>query len=371
VITVIANVVFNQCFIYGFDYTKWKDPDNLGWFEGSPWATVTSSWLQLSLFLMYTVVIKGYHREYWGGWNREAFGRKRVGQFLALGVPTGLSSVVDWMSGAVAGSFSGWAGVQVAAGQNVLNGLFALTYSTVSGFSTATQIRLARYLGEGKPDAAKRILRIGAATLLTGGIIVCGVVGIWHHNIWGLWTTDETLKGYCDTALYAFMGGVIMAYLRFTLTIVMSSLGPREANINLVANNIASWLIYIPLAYVMPLKCDFCLDWGLSGFWWSDFYGELFKVLVLSWGVSRVDWVRASLDARKAANVSDAVETEKQELAAFTSSGGAIASPSTNTAAGNVALHSPGLLARNAAEDLKSAGLGDIAMVQEEVKGDV
>lgn len=28
-----------------------------------------------------------------------------------------------------------------------------------AGFSTATQIRLARYLGEGKPEAAKRILK--------------------------------------------------------------------------------------------------------------------------------------------------------------------------------------------------------------------
>lgn len=75
---------------------------------------------------------------------------------MALGLPIGLSSVVDWASGAIAGSFSGWCGFQVAAAQNVLNGLFAISYSTVSGFSTATQIRLARYLGEGKPEAAKR-----------------------------------------------------------------------------------------------------------------------------------------------------------------------------------------------------------------------
>lgn len=368
VITVIANIFFNQCFIYGFDSSKWKDPNNHGWFEGSPWATVTSSWLQLILFITYTVFIRGHHKEYWGGWNSEAFGKQRIKQFLALGVPTGLSSVVDWMSGAIAGSFSGWAGIQVAAGQNVLNSLFALTYSTVSGFSTATQIRLARYLGEGKPEAAKRILRIGSSTLLSGGVLVCVAVGLWSRNIWGLWTDDQVLKTYCDSALFAFMGGVMMAYIRFTLTVVMSSLGPKEAQINLVANNIASWLIYIPLAYVMPLKCSFCLDWGLPGFWWSDFYGEFFKVAVLSWGVSQVNWVKASEDARRAANISDAAATEKQELAAFTSAGGAISSPTTNTAAGNVAMHSPGLLARNAAEDLKSAGLGDIAIVQEEVK---
>jgi len=377
VLTVIANVAFNYTFIYGFDPSKWHDPNNHGWFEGSPWATVASSWMQLTLFLLWTVVIKRSHREFWFGWNGQSIGRKRMGQFLALGVPQGLSSVVDWLSGAVAGSFSGLAGIQVAAGQNVLNGLFALTYSTVSGFSTATQIRLARYLGENKPDEAKRILRIGSATLVSGGVIVCFAVGIWHHDIWGIWSTDEALKKICDTALFSFMAGVIAAYIRFTLTIVMSSLGPGEARLNLIANNIASWVIYIPLAYLMPLGlnagCSVCLNWGLPGFWWSDFCGEAFKVIVLAWGVSRVDWAAAARAARAVADVStqSPKEVEKEELASFASAGGAMTTPSPNTNTGNIALHSPGLLSRNAAENIKSAGLessgGEMDWISKEV----
>lgn len=248
----------------------------------------------------------------------------------------------------------------------MLNGLFALTYSTVSGFSTATQIRLARYLGEGKPEAAQRILRIGSSTLVVGGVVMCAVVGIWHRSIWGLWTKEEDLKNKCDGALTSFMAGVMMAYVRFTLTIVMSSLGPKEASINLIANNIASWIIYIPLAYIMPLNCSFCLDMGLSGFWWSDFFGEAFKVVVLTWGVCRIDWYQASRDARKAAGIESAEAIEKKELAAFTSAGAAVTSPGYNTNTGNVAIHSPGLLARNAAENLNSAGLGDIQMEVQE-----
>lgn len=370
VLTVIANVFFNQCFIYGFDPSKWHTAT--GWFEGSPWATVASSWMQLTLFLLWTVVIKKSHREFWGGWSAESISPKRMKQFLALGVPTGLSSVVDWMSGAIAGSFSGWAGVRVAAGQNVLNGLFALTYSTVSGFSTATQIRLARYLGENNPEAAKRILKIGSSTLITGGLIVCAVVGIWHRSVWGVWTDDQDLKDDCDGALASFMAGVMAAYVRFTLTIVMSSLGPKEATLNLVANNIASWCIYIPLAYIMPLGCNVCLHMGLPGFWWSDFFGEAFKVAVLTWGVSRVDWAQAARDARAgAASSPNPKENEQAELAAFTSVGGSFASPSGNTGSGNVAMHSPGLLVSKRDESFQSAGLktsdGDIDWVEKDV----
>jgi len=39
------------------------------------------------------------------------------------------------------------------------------------------------------------------------------------------------------------MACIMTAYLRFTLTTVSVSLGPKEANVNFVANNIASFFI--------------------------------------------------------------------------------------------------------------------------------
>lgn len=196
-----------------------------------------------------------------------------------------------------------------------------------------------------------------------GGVIICGLVQVYHNNLFKVWTTDPDLIETCDadgncqggildTALAAFMAGVMMAYLRFTLTIVMSSLGPRESYINLVSNNIASWVIYIPLAYFMPIVWK----WGLSGFWWSDFFGELFKVLCLAWGVSRVDWVEASKEARRKAQGSkeESEKCEELEKDAYVAMAGAYTSPTTNTGTGNIQMHSPGLLTRNAAENYNS-----------------
>lgn len=242
--------------------------------------------------------------------------------------------------------------MQVAAGQNVLTGLFALTYSTVSGFSTATQIRLARYLGEGKPEQAKRILMIGSSTLICGGVIICFALIMFADDVWGIWTSDPVLKKLCDTALVSFMAGLIMAYVRFTLTVVSVSLGPNEARINLIANNIASWAIYIPLAYVMPIMWH----WGLAGFWWSDFYGEAFKVICLTWAVSRVDWVKASQEARRkaAAAGEEPEKCEKLEKEAYISLGAyAAATPNANTS--NLAIHSPNLMTRNAADKYENS----------------
>ncbi|EOD04214.1 hypothetical protein EMIHUDRAFT_107828 [Emiliania huxleyi CCMP1516] len=293
-VTVVANALFNWFFIYGYGSFE-----GLG-FVGSPLATVASSYLQLLVFCGYAVVIKGYHKEYWAGWSRKAASSSRIVTFLELGLPTAMSALVDWAAGALAGSFAGLAGVTVAAAQNVLTGLFALSYSTVSGFSTATQIRLARYLGEGKPQAAKRILAIGSATMLIGAVLLCAVIAVYHDSVWKIWTSDPELVVLCDKALFAFMASVVMCYVRFMLTVVSVSLGPKEARVNLIANTVASWGIYIPLAYLMPISWG----WGLSGFWWSDFYGEVFKVACLGWCVMNVDWEQAARDAQAKAAVS-------------------------------------------------------------------
>merc|ERR1719215_1792226 len=176
---------------------------------------------------------------------------------------------------------------------------------------------------------------------------MCFLLAIYHNDAWQIWTKDPSLIALCNSTLLAFMAGVIMAYIRFTLTVVSVSLGPREARINLIANNIASWAIYIPLAYLMPIVWK----WGISGFWWSDFYGEAFKVACLTWAVSKVDWNKASQDARQkaAAANEDPAECEKLEKEAFTSLG-AYAQPTPNAQAGNLAIHSLNLMTRNAGE---------------------
>lgn len=148
------------------------------------------------------------------------------------------------------------------------------------------------------------------------------------------------------------MVGLIAAYVRFTLTTVSVSLGPREARINLIANNVASWGIYIPLAYIMPITWK----WGLPGFWWSDCCGEAFKVACLYYAVSNVDWEKAASDARGKAMAAneDTAECEQLEKQAY-SSLVAYASPSPSAATANLALHSPNLMTGRQAQDFKWA----------------
>merc|ERR1712032_284705 len=113
----------------------------------------------------------------------------------------------------------------------------------------------------------------------------------------------------------------------------------------------ASWLIYIPLAWVMPIMWG----WGISGFWWSDFFGEAFKVVVLFWGVSKVNWNVAAREARERAEAhgEDLVENEKLEVAAYSSPAGYV-SPAARTGIASPMCQSPGLMTANAAQNFES-----------------
>ncbi|KAF0712776.1 Aste57867_4681 [Aphanomyces stellatus] len=303
--TMVLNIVFNQVFIYGA--FGWK---GLG-FIGSPLATVCSTIIQLLLFVTYTMVIKGYHKKYWGGWTWECVKKERVQVFLALAIPMGASSVVDWASATVAGAFSGYLGPNIAASQAVMNGLFGVANSCLGGFSGATQIRMSRYLGEGSASSAKRVLSMGASIVLVFSLVLLFVILPFRRTLFGVWSNDPVIVQMCADAIFAFVTCLIVANVRFLLTAVMNALS--KSDLNLLANNIASWLVYVPLSYVLPIT----LHWGLDGFWWADSFGEILKALILLWGVSRVDWNVAAKEAQIAAECVNVNDEEAEELNAM------------------------------------------------------
>ncbi|RHY61634.1 hypothetical protein DYB38_001096 [Aphanomyces astaci] len=300
-LTMVLNIVFNQVLIYGA----------FGWpglgFIGSPIATVTSTYLQLALFLLYTVAWKKYHVAYWGGWTWDCIKRDRVTTFLSLAVPMGMSSVVDWSSAAVSSAFSGLLGPQIAATMSVLNGIYGVANACVSGFSISTQIRMSRYLGQGHPTAAKRVLLLGARVIMVSATTLLVLVVCGRNYLFHVWSNDPEIIALCGKALGFFIACVMVAFGRFLLTASMNALS--MADVNLIANNIASWCIYVPLSYLLPIT----LAWGINGFWVADTLGELFKVVVLAWGLARVNWQARADQAQAAAEASDVLQPELEE----------------------------------------------------------
>ncbi|KDO35464.1 hypothetical protein SPRG_00311 [Saprolegnia parasitica CBS 223.65] len=300
--TMLLNIFFNQLFIYG-----WDGFGGFG-FIGSPLATVASTCVQLLLFVLYTIVWQKYHQNFWAGWSWDCVKKERVQVFLALAIPMGASSVVDWASATLAGAFSGYLGPNIAAAQAVLNGLFGVVNSCVNGFSMSTQIRMSRYLGQGSAEGAKRVLLIGSTIVMSCSFVLLLVVLPFRRELFSVWSNDPIIIDMCSDVIVVFVICILVAFSRFLLTSCLNALS--MANLNLIANNIASWCVYVPLSYLLPIT----LGWGLDGFWWADTLGELLKAIILFWGVLRVDWHDAADQAQCAAEAKDVDDDEKREL---------------------------------------------------------
>lgn len=127
-----------------------------------------------------------------------------------------------------------------------------------------------------------------------------------HQVIFRIWSNDPAILSSCASTLFVFALCLVVAFLRFLLTASLNALG--KAQLNLVANNVASWLVYVPLSYVLPLLWH----WGLPGFWWADLAGESVKLLILTLGLVRVRWVDVATQASL-----DAAEVHDEEQAAL------------------------------------------------------
>ncbi|CAK4416999.1 unnamed protein product [Aphanomyces euteiches] len=301
VITMGMNILFNQVFIHGVN--GWH---GLG-FIGSPLAAVTSSFFQLALFVLYTIVWKKHHAPSWGGWSSDCISKTRLDVFFEHALPSGASAVVDWATITVASTFSGYLGPEMTAALAVMTGFFGVVAASVSGFTAATQIRTSRYLSRGGVTSAIRVCYIGAAIVLAMAVVWLLILVSFLEPFFHLWTNDDAIVSLGADATPPFLASMFIACVRFLLTACVNAVS--KADLNFMANNVASWLIFIPLSYMLPIGAQ----WGIRGFWWADAIGEFVKTAILLRGLSHVNWPFAAREAQRAAERSNSIRSEENE----------------------------------------------------------
>ncbi|EQC40155.1 hypothetical protein SDRG_02805 [Saprolegnia diclina VS20] len=287
IIAMILNALLNQVFINGIPGI-WA---GIG-FVGSPLATVVSSCMQLLLFGVYTMVWRRYHVPYWGGWTRVAVDQAHWTKFLALALPLGASSAVDWASLTVAGMVLGTLDPAYSAANAVLFGLFGVVYACVSGFSAATQIFMARSIGMGSLPDAKAYLVLGIYLMAVMVTLLLSVLAAVHKAVVRLWTSDQAVLDLCDGAILPFGLCIGLIFFRFLL-----SSGANAVELSryaLVVKNAGASLLFIPLTYL----CVFEWRYALRGYWAANALGECAKIVLLVWRLAKLDWTVQKTNSR-------------------------------------------------------------------------
>lgn len=174
-------------------------------FIGSPIATVVASWFQPLALFGYAILYKHYHRRAWYGWNIHALTLRRLQSYLQMAGPISSNSFVSNLANALVALVAAKLGSRIIAANAVISGLWSLLWALFWGYGCATQIRVANYLGAGKPDLARRITGLGFTCTMVVVVIIATATSILDNRIIAVFTKDEELLTTCKVVLPVFV----------------------------------------------------------------------------------------------------------------------------------------------------------------------
>lgn len=124
-------------------------------------------------------------------WQRmEAPDWRRLGAFLRLGVPAGLSILVEVTSFTLVALFVARQGALAAASHQIAANLAAVCYMVPLSLGIAISARVSWWRGAGNEAQAQALAWLGVKIALVSGLVLCGSLLIARHAIPHVYTAD-------------------------------------------------------------------------------------------------------------------------------------------------------------------------------------
>lgn len=221
----------------------------------------------------------------WGGFSWSAcWSSEGWVEFLGLGLPGMLMSVMEWAVYEAASIAAGLLGKEQLAAHSVLAQAGALSYMVPLGVSVAAGVRVGQMLGSRDLDGAKRATVV-AVCLGWGSITVTASLFFLARRPWADAFSDDS--GVQQVAVRS-MGMVVMFTLldqyQCILSGILRGMGRQAAG---AAVNVVSYLAAeLPLAFVLSGPAGL----GLNGVWLGCFVGVVLSSSLLTWLTWQSDW---------------------------------------------------------------------------------
>ncbi|CAK4649652.1 hypothetical protein LEN26_011044 [Aphanomyces euteiches] len=293
--SVFVAVGANYFLIYG--YGSWH---GMG-FDGSPWATVIACFFQPIALFMYTIVWKKYHAHAWDGWKIQELTWSRLSTFLSLGIPMGFNSVITNLASAGVAVMAAQLGPDVVAANAIVTQFWSMLYALFWGFGCATQTKVAFYLGAGKPDHAKGVVKIGAICTAINAVFLAALTLTLRHRIFIVYTNDDSLLQLAGLVVPVFVSAYMLESMEMFMSAVLTGMG--EVRVIFWAALIATWCVQLPVCYVWA----FVFKAGFPSLWNAVCAMEAVKTIVFLIILSRIDWDQVTMRAMAASEAKGAV----------------------------------------------------------------
>ena len=169
---------------------------------GCGWATFAVNWTMLAaaLWLLRT---QAFYRPY-GFWRRiEAPDWRQIGRFARLGIPGGLSVLVEVTSFTLMALFIARLGTAAAASHQIASNLTAVAYMMPLSLAIATSARVSYWLGAGDPARARRACRIGFELALLCAAVIATLMVALRWQLAGIYSDKPAVVALAATLLLA------------------------------------------------------------------------------------------------------------------------------------------------------------------------
>jgi multidrug resistance protein, MATE family len=252
--------------------------------QGAGMATCLVMWSQLALALWLMRRDPFYAQFHLWGHGLPAPNREAIGEQLRLGIPMGLSILVEVTGFAFMALFIARMGVTAVAGHQIAANLVSLMFMAPMAIGSATATLAAQRLGAGQALLARQTawqgvrLGLALATVLGYGVFVA------RAPIVGLYTPDATVAAACLELLTWVVVFHVADGAQTILTFALRAYRVATAPMFILA--FALWVVGLGGGFVMAHNLT---GWtpasllGAPGFWASSTLGLVVAATGLAW----------------------------------------------------------------------------------------
>ncbi len=253
-VALVCNIVGNSVLVYG----RFGFPE-LG-AVGAGWSTAAAWWIMfacMSLYIIFNRSLKAFNL-------LERFDRpnaRKLLDLLKLGLPIGLSLILEVGMFAVTTLLIGGLGTDALAGHQVALNAAAMTFMVPLGLSIATTVRVGQLVGQGNFIDARFS---GLTSLVISVVIMTSaslVLVCFPTAIAGLYTNDPQVKVIAVQLL--MMAAIFQIFDGLQVVAIGALRGLKDTRMPMLFNLISYWVVGLPIGYCLGIIGPF----GAQGLW--------------------------------------------------------------------------------------------------------
>ncbi|ETS33378.1 multidrug resistance protein NorM [Photorhabdus temperata] len=197
-----------------------------------------------------------------------------------ISIPSGLAFFVEMVFLDVVAVSVAPLGTQTVAAHNIMLNIVTIIYTVITGFATATTVRVGSYIGQRDRTSLMGVIRVSISLVLSISVILGFLIYFFAAPLISLYTNDDSVIIIALSLAFLFCFFQFFDSFQGTLAGILR--GFHDTRSVFYAPLFGYWLVGLPLGFILALT-DWVTDsMGIVGFWYGLVLGLFVNSVLLS-----------------------------------------------------------------------------------------